>query len=325
MLPASLLFNFVAVRDDRKSLLHLCCGWKEMSAEGCVRVRSAVLLSLTRPYGCHETASVNSGEASGSSQPLIPDTAQFENLNGDCGLFWPIDVKVPVVFFSAFSSIFMSLWNAFMLSSEWGRKGKQFYMCFSFFFSRFLIGWLLFLVFIQRKPISLSVRAGVLEEKEPYCLMKKNVEVFKVMRIEKEVIGYALPCVILAAVSGIKDILLLIWTPTCGCKKDGKKSSPVTVLCQFPLSSILFLISAWPFFIVKAGGCYHKVLHKRQPFVDAYMLNYNTPLIAAILNLSMSPPLLFYLVINHFMSDHIQLASSICAMLAEAFCFYYWF
>lgn len=55
------------------------------------------------------------------------------------------------------------------------------------------------------------------------------------------------------------------------------------------------------------------------------MLNYNTPLIAAISNLSMSPPLLFYLVINHFMSDHIQLASSICAMLAEAFCFYYWF
>lgn len=66
MLPASLLFNFVAVRDDRKSLLHLCCGWKEMSAEGCVRVRSAVLLSLTRADGCRETASVNSGEASGS-------------------------------------------------------------------------------------------------------------------------------------------------------------------------------------------------------------------------------------------------------------------
>lgn len=87
MLPASLLFNFVAVRDDRKSLLHLCCGWKEMSAEGCVRVRSAVLLSLTRADGCRETASVNSGEASGSCQPRIPDTAQFENLNGDCGLF----------------------------------------------------------------------------------------------------------------------------------------------------------------------------------------------------------------------------------------------
>lgn len=115
-----------------------------------------------------------------------------------------------MVFFSAFSSLFMSLWNAFMLSSEWGRKGKQFYMCFSFFFSRYLIGWLLFLVFIQRKPISLSVRAGVLKEKEPYYLMKKTLEVFEVMRIEKEVIGYALPCVILAAVSGIKDILLLI-------------------------------------------------------------------------------------------------------------------
>lgn len=68
----------------------------------------------------------------------------------------------------------------------------------------------LFLVFIQSKLISLSVRAGVLREKEPYYLMKKTLEVFEVMRIEKEVIGYALPCVILAAVSGIKDILLLI-------------------------------------------------------------------------------------------------------------------
>lgn len=44
-------------------------------------------VSFTWADGCHESASVNSGEASGSSQPRIPDTAQFESFNGDCGLF----------------------------------------------------------------------------------------------------------------------------------------------------------------------------------------------------------------------------------------------
>lgn len=60
--------------------------------------------------------------------------------------------------------------------------------------------------------------------------------------------------------------------------------------------------SAWPFFTVKAGGWDHKAVHKSQPFVDVSVLNYSTALIAALSNLSVSPPLLFYLVINHLMS-----------------------
>lgn len=90
-------------------------------------------------------------------------------------------------------------------------KGSSFTCIFIFFFFspffKILIGWVLVLVFFQRKPTTLSIWAGVLKEKEPCCLMK---EVFIVMHIGKEIIGYALPCIILSVISGIKDILLSI-------------------------------------------------------------------------------------------------------------------
>lgn len=34
MLPLSILFNFMIVWDDRKFLLHLCCGYKDVSTVG---------------------------------------------------------------------------------------------------------------------------------------------------------------------------------------------------------------------------------------------------------------------------------------------------
>lgn len=45
---------------------------------------------------------------------------------------------------------------------------------FFLFLFKISMGWVLFLVFNQRKTTSFSVRAGVLKEKEPYYLMKKK-------------------------------------------------------------------------------------------------------------------------------------------------------
>lgn len=136
----------------------------------------------------------------------------------------------------------------------------------------------------------------ILVEKKP------TWKVFKIVHIEKKMIGYALPCSILSLVSGIKAVLLLAEPQPVGA--GGMVTNPtgwqhfVSSRCQGGLSPT----SAWQFFMVKAGGWCHKVVHKSQPLVDADMLNNSTPLIAAVCNLSMSPPLLLYLVINHFMS-----------------------
>jgi len=63
--------------------------------------------------------------------------------------------------------------------------------------------------------------------------------------------------------------------------------------------------------VAKAGEWYCEVVRNSQPFVGVYTLNNSTALIAAISNLSVSPPLLFYLVINQFVSRLSWLAQSL--------------